>query len=518
MSAFETRPGAAWAPPASAHPDAGSRPSLASLAALRAWLERHALFVFALAAGAAMGILQTPMRLRQDGWLALVDGRYIATHGIPRHDPFGVLTHGVRWIDQQWLSQLAIYGSYRLGGLALYSIVTIVLAIGSLGAAVAIARRLGGTDVHVLWILPVAGLLFLAGALVMRTQSMVYPLFVATLGLLVSETRGRPSRRVYWVFPLLVLWGNLHGSATLGAALALLYGVTLLVDDLRSFTHTRRVARRTLAFLVLPPLCLLATPYGLSIVEYYHSTLFNSAFSTLVTEWRPVTSSTVLAVPFFALAFAGVWVLGRSGRRTPLFDQLVLLLVTAITIFTIRNIVWFSLVTVMLLPAAIRTASRERPASPRRPALNLTLATAGLGLLLLALLVVSVRPPSWFERHYDSAGAQRLAALARADPQAKIYADQSFADWLLWHDPQLAGRVAFDTRLELLTRSQLLAIAQIPDITEGGQTRMLDAYRILLLDPAAGQATAQLLRRRRGTHVLMRDARMVIATWAPGSS
>jgi hypothetical protein len=514
MSAVENPAGggpspAAWAPPA-------PRSLPFSVASARAWLERHSLFVFALSAAAALSILQTPARLRQDGWLALVDGRYVATHGIPTHDPFGVLTHGARWIDQQWLSQLAIYGSWRLGGLALYSIFTAFLAIGGLGAAIAIARRLGAEDRQVLFILPVAGLLFLAGALVMRTQSVVYPLFVATLWLLVRETRGAPSRRVYLVFPLLVLWGNLHGSVTLGAALAGLYGLTLLVEDLRTFPKARRVRRRTLAFLLLPPLCLLATPYGLSIVSYYRSTLFNPVFSTLVTEWRPITSSTVLAVPFFALAFGTVWVLGRSGRRTPLFDQLVLLLVTAITIFTIRNIVWFSLATLMLLPPSIRAIGGARTASPRRPALNLALASAGLGLLLASLLAVSAQPARWFERHYETAASQRIAALAREAPDAKIYADQSFADWLLWHDPQLAGRVAFDTRLELLTRSQLIAIAQIPDITEAGQAHLLDSYRILLLDPAAGDTTTRLLQRG-DTRLVLRDKHMVVATWGSGS-
>jgi hypothetical protein len=187
------------------------------LSALRVRLEAHALLIAALCAAGAVSVLMTPLRLRQDAWLALVDGRYVAAHGLPSHDPFGVLTHGVRWVDQQWLSQLALYGIDRLGGLALYSGVTALLAIGTLALAIAAARRLGGQERHVMLVLPLAGVLYCAGALAIRTQSLAYPLFLATLWLLVYEARRPSARRIYLVLPLLLLWGNLHGSAALGA-------------------------------------------------------------------------------------------------------------------------------------------------------------------------------------------------------------------------------------------------------------------------------------------------------------
>jgi hypothetical protein len=44
----------------------------------------------------------------QDTWLALLAGRDIAEHGIPHHESLTALAHGRRWIDQQWLAQLAM--------------------------------------------------------------------------------------------------------------------------------------------------------------------------------------------------------------------------------------------------------------------------------------------------------------------------------------------------------------------------------------------------------------------------
>jgi hypothetical protein len=44
--------------------------------------------------------------------------------------------------------------------------------------------------------------------------------------------------------------------------------------------------------------------------------------------------------------------------------------------------------------------------------------------------------------------------------------DDLHADWLLWERPELAGRVAYDVRFELLTRAQL---ARVVALERGGR-------------------------------------------------
>jgi hypothetical protein len=72
------------------------------------WLERQALSVTCLATLAGLLLRMAPSHFNQDTWLALVDGRYVVQHGIPRADSLAVLTSGTRWIDQQWLAQVAV--------------------------------------------------------------------------------------------------------------------------------------------------------------------------------------------------------------------------------------------------------------------------------------------------------------------------------------------------------------------------------------------------------------------------
>jgi len=82
-------------------------------------LEENGLLVIVLGAFAIVLVLSLRKQLVVDGWMAIVSGRWIVQHGLPSHDTLTLWAHGHRWIDQQWLAQLALYGLWRLGGLKL---------------------------------------------------------------------------------------------------------------------------------------------------------------------------------------------------------------------------------------------------------------------------------------------------------------------------------------------------------------------------------------------------------------
>jgi hypothetical protein len=106
----------------------------------------------------------------QDSWLALLAGREIWHSGIPHHDTLTTFTLGRDWVDQQWLSQLAIYGLYRLGGLGLVSAVHVALVVGSMAAAIRIGRRRGTGTSTMLLVLVLGTILVLLPSLAVRTQ------------------------------------------------------------------------------------------------------------------------------------------------------------------------------------------------------------------------------------------------------------------------------------------------------------------------------------------------------------
>src|SRR3954452_1974174 len=171
-------------------------------------------------------------QVTQDGWLTLVSGRQLVDHGLFAPDSLTILTHGQHWIDQQWLAQLTFYGLASAGGFKLAMLVHFGLVIGSVGFALAVARKRGAGPLSTAWV-GALSILVAAWGWQMRSQNLAYPLFVGVLALLMFD-RGKLSRRVFWVLPMLVLWANLHGSVLIGTLLVCVYAATSALQALRS--------------------------------------------------------------------------------------------------------------------------------------------------------------------------------------------------------------------------------------------------------------------------------------------
>jgi len=465
------------------------------------FLEDNGTVVMVVGAFAVAMLAALRTGLATDGWLALLAGREIAQHGLPSHDSLTVWTDGRRWVDQEWLSQLALYGLWRLGGLKLALLGHAALAVGSLAGAAALARRLGGSARSTTWIAIPVLVCYYPAAAVMRPQSLAYPLFVAVLWLLALDAR-QPSPRVFATLPLLVLWGNLHGSVLMGAGLVALAG---LVEVGRGLVADRRVSRRGLALTFLPWPCLLVSPYALHLPAYYEAVTVKGHFGSFVTEWAPTTLTAVTA-PFYLLVVGGLWLLGRAGKRLSVFERLTLVVTAVVAFQAVRNITWFALVALALLPVLLDDL-RPVPVEPRR--LNRMLATVVLAGVVTAVAGVATHDGAWFLRGFPPQAA--AAAAAAAGPDGRVLATSSYADWLLWTRPELRGRVAYDGRFELLTQAELQE-AQNFQARVDGWRQTARRYRILVIGASDDRklrlaltrsGTAQIVRMTDGVAVLV---------------
>lgn len=451
--------------------------------------------VVVLAAFAIVLLVTLRRGLGGDGWLALLAGRSIVQHGLPTHDGLTVMAHDARWTDQQWLAQVVLYGLFRTGGVKLALLFHALLATGALTGAALIARRHGATARSVTWVAIPALLAYYPVAAVLRPQSLALPLFTSTLWLLLGDAR-RPSRRVLLTLPLLVLWANLHGSVLLGAGLVALAGLVTLARE-------RRPSVRAFALILLPWPCVLASPYATELPAYYRKVLVGGDFSHLITEWAPTTLQLV-TIPVFVLMIGGLWLLGRHGRGVPVFDQLAFVVMAVVAFQAIRNIAWFGLVALAVLPPLVDRL-RAPVEEPRR--LNRILALS-LGFLTgVALVGVAVKPTSWFTHAFPSPAAEET--VRAAGPQGRVFATSAYGDWLLWIEPRLAGRVAFDARFELLTTSQLEEIAQIEN-TAGDWRAALRGYRVFVLGHGSDATLEHALRSGLGLRVAFRSRQVVV--------
>ena len=476
---------------------------------LTPFLRREGLVVSVVLVYAAALCWRLPLRVAQDAWLALAGGREVLHHGLPGTDTLTYWTAGERWVDQQWLGQVASYALYSLGGLRLFALAHVVLAAAALALVATSARRRGASPRAVAWLAIAAAYLLALSAGHVRTQSFAYPLFALVLLLLLDDLRS-PGRRVLLVLPLLVLWANVHGSVVLGAALAALYGGLLVVR--RALPASLRARGALLA--VGGPLALLATPYGLHIVGYYHSTLFNSEFKTIVSEWRAPTPSLGLA-PLYVLAALALWLLGRRHARFSAFESVVLLVLLALTFDSQRNLAWLALAAIPLLAPALDDVL---PTPRRAVSTRLNVAIAGVAAVFALIALAGAAGRSSYAGDYPAPAAEAVARAAAGDTAARVYANEQFADWLLMTKPSLRGRIAYDARFELLSRQQLEAIARWRGQVGTGWRAAAAGARVIVLALPAEQGAEGVLLGEHGSRLLYRDGKIAVLLRAGSST
>jgi hypothetical protein len=480
--------------------EVGAPRSVAARRRTSALLERDGLLVAIVLGFAACLTFRLPLRVSQDTWLTLLGGREIFRHGLPGSDTLTYWTAGKRWIDQQWLAQLAAYGLFKVGGLKLLALVHVAFVTTALGMSLLAARVRGASLRTVAWLSLGAVYLLTLSAGHVRAQSFAYPLFSVVLLLLVTDRPG--SRRVLLTLPLLVVWANVHGSVVMGATLVATKGLTLVLDGGRE----RGVHVRGSLLVAGGAAACLASPFGLGLVHYYRETLLNPSFRQLVTEWQPA-KLTLWLVPLYAVAALSFWLLGRRPAQFPSFERLALVLLVAIAFLSVRNVVWLALAIVPLLaPALDAELPRARPAPVRA---NTALALGAAAFAVVSLLAAAARPTEAYTAPYPPAAAEVVARAAAHDASLRIFSDVRYADWLLFLHPELAGRIAFDARFELLSVKQLTRIARWTSAS-GSWRKAIGGARVILIDPGTEGADAQALLTDPGTRQLFRNRQIAV--------
>jgi hypothetical protein len=436
-----------------------------------------------------------------DSYLDLTSGRFVAQHGIPRHE---VLTTAARrnWIDQQWLAHWTYYEAWRLGGYPLVAVISSLLIASSFAllCALLIARRVPAQRAF-LWTLVAFVVCF--GNTVIRAQSFAYPLFVLVLWAILADAR-RPGPRFLVVIPLLVLWSNLHGTVLL--AIILVVGYSLARLFLAARTRTPHLATVYLLGAVAAAAALFANPYGLSIVRYYGALIGNRVVSEYIVEWRSPSLGSVLSLGFFVLLFIVIAVaaygVGR-GRRLPLTLVVIVASLALLATRGVRYQAWFALAGVVLAGetlAAVRPAPPELSARLRRVGMLAVCAFA-----VVALAVLSRTGAASFETLAPHHAMSAAASYAASHPGSTILADDQSSSALLWLYPKTEGHVAFDARLEQYPKGKLQGWFTYISGREPGWPALAGSYDVLVASRKGNPGLVTRLETLSGWRIIAAD-------------
>ncbi len=466
--------------------------------------------LFPIVALFVVGLLgNIPGELLSDSWLVVLGGREIVAHGLPHHDTLAIWTQGREWVDQQWLGQLAFYGLYALGGIKLALVGHVTAAGTAFVAALAAARWRGGSTRSVCWLALPSIFLLVWGSWNARAQSLALVLFVALIWLLIADAR-KQSRRVFLVLPLLALWANVHGTAVTGALLVVLWGLTYAAE--RRKLPWRTWAPRAAVLCLAPIACLFASPYAADLPGYYHLMLTNSGLRQYIVEWRP-TAPSLQTAPFFGIAFLAVWLVGRCRERLLPYEKVILGLTLLMALESIRSVIWFTLAALMLVPVALDGVLKPNVSAMRFKLLNGALVAASLAGVIATSAVIAAKPGSWAMREYPNGVLTAVDRVQSRDPHVRVFANEMYSDWLLLARPELKGRVAFDIRFELTSKTEIRRIVDIRRRVEGWR-QAVSAYGLFVLNKGPEGPLAAALLREPGAKLVYRGHDAIVV-WRP---
>jgi hypothetical protein len=305
------------------------------------------------------------------GWHIRTGELILATHSLPRTDPFSSTMQGQPWFAWEWLYDLLLGILHRACGLngvvwlcALLVAATFVLLLSQL-----LQRGTSLLLAIVLMLLAEA-----ASAIHLYARPHIVSWLLSLLWFVVldrwerwdRERWDRPKhgplpRWIPWFFPTsMLLWVNLHGGWLLGMALLAIYTFAAWVESLRArklsdrksgpFAAIRAAQRaRAMAWTwAASALATLVNPYGWRLHAHIYRYLTDRYLMNRIDEFRSPDFHGWAQRCFVVILMLVLIAFWRNGRRLPLNRLLVVLLAAYAGFYSSRNLPVSSMLLVMI--------------------------------------------------------------------------------------------------------------------------------------------------------------------------
>ena len=153
-------------------------------------------------------------------WVVALGDSIRAEGGAPAGLPFASAPQ-VEWHSPIAVAELLLSFVHGFGGAALAGLHVALVAL-TLLVLVAEGRRLGGGEVATALVISLAVVGASSALVVTRLPSLSLLPFVIAVAVM-RRSHERPTRRVWWLVPLYILWGNLHGGVLVGLAVLMVF-------------------------------------------------------------------------------------------------------------------------------------------------------------------------------------------------------------------------------------------------------------------------------------------------------
>ncbi len=315
---------------------------------------RDIIFIFLMWSLLAGALASRPLADPDIGWHIRTGELMLATHSLPRTDPFSSTMHGQTWFAWEWLYDVLLGVLHRACGLnGVVWLCAVIVAATFAFLLSQLLRR--GTGL----LLAVALMLLAEAAATIHLFARPHIVsWLFTLAWFVALERwesGDVPRWLPWFFPVTtLLWVNLHGEWLLGFALLAIYFVAAIVASLRAADPfvALQASQRARGMAVAGGASALATfvnPFGWHLHAHIYQYLGDRYLMNRISEFRSpdfhgwAQRCFVMIFLLTLVAFAGY------RRKIRLSNLLVALLAVYAGLLSSRNLPVSSILLVLII-------------------------------------------------------------------------------------------------------------------------------------------------------------------------
>ena len=204
--------------------------------------EEYILVVLLAGFGLIFLLIFPPALVVNDSWLNLMAGREVVENGLPTETRSRCTASGRPGPTSSGSRRSSCTASTASAASRSCRSRPALFVVSAFTIAAAASRSLGAGP-RAIWLLFLPVLISAALGWSIRAQMLALPLYTGLLWLLATQARRRRGSSGS-LFPLLVLWANMHGSVALGALLVMLLGAYELVRSRGPVRAPQRRSRR----------------------------------------------------------------------------------------------------------------------------------------------------------------------------------------------------------------------------------------------------------------------------------
>jgi len=380
------------------------------------------------------------------GW-HIRTGEYILDHhAVPRQDLYSFSKPGAPWYAWEWLTDVIDASLFRMSGLK-----GVVLLAGLVIAAfvVSLLLRMIWRGAHPLIAIATALIGYGAASVHFLARPHVFTLLLLSISVwMVDRDRDAPTRRIWLLVPLTVLWTNLHGGFL---SLIAILGLTAMGSAVEAWLGPR-TWKTSLRYAALMAACFAASfvnPYGYRLHQHVAEYLRSDWIRNVVQEFQSPIFRGEAMLQFEALLLVGVMVAGALFRRRRVVHGLWILYFAHMALGSGRHVPLFVCVAAPLVAVQVSEWYLALTANARKSSLlgilNQVAADSAAGFertsvwpfATVAALILIGNPIKWPTDFPEQMFPVRMAhAHAAQILDSRVLTTDQWGDYLIFMNPR----------------------------------------------------------------------------------